>query len=89
MHNNNKPRCVEKRKVVINLKTTSDNNNNKKKPRSNLEIKCKAQNHKQKINREKKQTRQEVFTQFGPNGPTMEERRVSLIYYQCVFYKEI
>jgi len=39
-----------KMKVVTNIKVTSSNNNNNK-PRSNLGIKCKGQNNKQKINR--------------------------------------
>jgi len=56
----NKFRCVEQRKVVTNIKVTSSNNSNKK-PRSNLGIMWKIQNHKQKIKREEKQTHQEMF----------------------------
>jgi len=50
-----------KREVVTNIKVASRNNNNKK-ARSKLGTKCKAQNHKQKIKREDKQTHQEMFT---------------------------
>jgi hypothetical protein len=54
------------REVVINIKVASSSNNNNNKPISNLRTKCKAQNHKQKINIEEKQTHQEMFTQFDP-----------------------
>jgi len=67
--------------------TSSHNNNNK--PRSNLWIKWKTQNHKQKIKREEKQKHQEMFNQFGPNWPTLGERLISSIHYQWVLYKGI
>lgn len=64
-----------KQKVVINIKVTSSNNN---KPRFNLGIKCKAQNHMQKINREDKQIHDEMFTQFGP---TMTYSKVEIDHF--------
>ena len=50
-----------KRELVTNIKLTSSNNNNNK-PIYNIGIKCKAQNHKQNIKKEEKQTYQKMFT---------------------------
>jgi len=53
-----------KRRLVINIKVTSSNNKNNI-LKSNLETKCKIQNHKKMIKRDEKQTHHEMFTQFG------------------------
>jgi len=50
-----------KRKLVTNIKVTSSNNKNNI-LRSNLETKCKTQNHKKMIKRDEKQTHHETFT---------------------------
>ena len=52
-YHTSKLRCVEQRKVIINIKIDLRNNNNKR-PRSNIGTKYKAQNQKQQIKRRKK-----------------------------------
>ena len=57
-------------------------------PRSNIGIKVKStkpQAYESK--KERKQTHQRLFTQFGPTWPNLEERLISPILYQRVLTK--
>jgi len=77
-----------KRKWVTNFKVTSSNNNNIKHI-SNLRIKCKSRNHKQKIKEKRNKNTKKYLSSSAQQWLTLEERLISPVHYQGVLCKKI